>query len=101
MWSAGRVIRGPNTGCRTAFAGPMKPEVLAMVKKIVATDSPSKRIRDLGSASPRIDPALVVEALGAEDTGMTLGREGSPLFSFPIRAELFDRLRSSKGRVAR
>ena len=50
------------------FAGLMRPGVIAMAKKIVATDSPSKRIRDVGPAAPRIDPALVTDALGAEDT---------------------------------
>ena len=34
-----------------------------MAKKIVATDSPSKRIRDVGSASPRIDPVRREESL--------------------------------------
>jgi hypothetical protein len=78
----------------------MRPEAITMVKKIVATDSPSKRIRDLGAAAPRIDPALVADALGAEDTGISLGREGSPVSSFQIRAQLFDRLRSRGGRPA-
>ncbi len=76
-----------------AFADFLKSEVIQMTRKIVATDSPSWRIRDLGTASPRIEPALVADALGAEDTGMTLGREGSPVSSFQIRAELLDRLR--------
>jgi hypothetical protein len=78
----------------------MRSEVVAMAKKIVATDSPFRRIRDVGSASPRIDPALVAKSLGAEDTGIRLGREGSPVSSFQIRAELLDRLRSSGGRPA-
>jgi len=71
-----------------------------MAKKIVATDSPSRRIRDVGSASPRIDPGVVAGALGAEDTGIRLGRAGSPVSSFQIRAELLERLRSSGGRPA-
>jgi hypothetical protein len=71
-----------------------------MAKKIVATDPPSRRIGDLGPAAPRIDPTRVAEALGAEDTGMTLGLEGSPVSTFQIRAELLDRLRSHGGRPA-
>jgi hypothetical protein len=71
-----------------------------MAKKIVATDSPARRIRDVGSAARRIDPAVVADALGAEDLGITLGREGSPVSSFQVRAELLDRLRSSGGRPA-
>ena len=55
-----------------------------MAKKIVATDSPARRIRDVGSAAPCIDPALVAAALGAEDMGITLGREGSPVASFQL-----------------
>src|SRR5262249_40698119 len=78
-----------------AFAVSMKPEVVAMARKIVATDSPTRRIRDVGSAAPRIDPAVVAEALGAEDTGITLGREGSPVSSFQVRVDLRERLRSS------
>jgi hypothetical protein len=72
----------------------MRHEVVAMAKKIVATDSPSQLIRDLGPVAPRVDPARVAEALGAEDTGIALGREGGPLSSFQIRAELFERLKS-------
>ena len=41
-----------------------------------------------------IDPATVAEALGAEDTGLTLECDGSPVSTFQIRAELVDRLRS-------
>jgi len=71
-----------------------------MVKKIVATDSGQKRIRDIGPGAPRVDPAVVAEALGAEETGITLGRHGSPVFSFQVRSELLNRLRSSGGRPA-
>ena len=71
-----------------------------MAKKIVATDTPSRRIRDLGPPARCIDPARVAEALGAEDTAITLGLEGGPIFTFQIRAELLDRLRSHGGRPA-
>jgi hypothetical protein len=78
----------------------MKPEVTTMAKRIVPTDSGRKRIRDLGPAAGRIDPAVVAEALGGEETGITLGRERGPVSSFQIRSELLDRLQSSGGRPA-
>jgi hypothetical protein len=71
-----------------------------MAKKIVATESPARHIRDVGSAAQRIDPATVADALGAEDMGTTLRQEGSPVSSFQVRAELLDRLRSRGGRPA-
>ena len=83
-----------------AFGDLMRHEVVAMAKKIVANDTPARRIRDLAPAAPRIDPARVADALGAEDTGMTPGLEGSPISTFLIRAELLDRLRSRGGRPA-
>jgi hypothetical protein len=78
----------------------MKPEVMTMAKKIVTTDPGRKRIRDLGPAARRIDPAVVAEALGGEETGITLGRETGPVSSFQIRSELMSRLRSNGGRPA-
>jgi hypothetical protein len=78
----------------------MKPEVIAMAKRIVATDTGQKRIRDIGPGARRVDPAVVAKALGAEETGVTLGREGSPMSSFQVRSELVNRLRSSGGRPA-
>jgi hypothetical protein len=93
-------LSSSSTNGSIAFADLKRPEATTMVKKIVATDSPAKRIRDLGAAAPRIDPAPVANALGAEDTGITLGRVGGPLSSFQVRAQLLDRLRSSGGRPA-
>jgi hypothetical protein len=78
----------------------MKPEVIAMAKRIVATDSGQNRIVDNGPGARHVDPAVVGEALGAEETGITLGREGSPVSSFQVRSELLNRLRSSGGRPA-
>lgn len=71
-----------------------------MAKKIVATGSGQRHIRDTGAGAPRVDPAVVAEVLGAEDTGLTSGRARSPLSSFQVRSELFHRLRSSGGRPA-
>jgi hypothetical protein len=78
----------------------MKPEVIAMAKRIVATGSGQKRIRDTGPGARRVDPAVVAEALGAEETGITPGQGGSPVSSFQVRSELVNRLRSSGGRPA-
>ena len=71
-----------------------------MANKIVATDSGQKRVRDIGPGSRRVDPAAVAEALGAEETGLALGRGGGPVSSFQVRSELSHRLRSSGGRPA-
>jgi hypothetical protein len=61
--------------------------VIVMAKKIVATDSGQKRIRDIGPGARRVDPAIVAEALGAEETGITPGREGSPVSSSNVRSD--------------
>jgi hypothetical protein len=78
----------------------MKPEVMGMAKRIVSTRSGQTRIRDIGPGARRIDAAVIADALGAEDTGITVGREGSPVSSFEVRSELVNRLRSSGGRPA-
>ena len=49
---------------------------------------------------PRHRSRDVAEALRAEDTGLTLECDGSPVSTFQIRAELVDRLRSHGGRPA-
>jgi hypothetical protein len=87
-------------GGSIAFVNSMKPEVIVMAKKIVATDLGQRRIRDIGPGARCIDPAIVAEALGAEETGMTSGREGSLVSAFQVRSELIHRLRSSGGRPA-
>jgi hypothetical protein len=87
-------------GDSTAFVYSMKPEVIAMARKIVATDSGQRRIRDVGAGARHVAPAVVAEALGAEVTGLALGRGGSPVSSFQVRSELHNRLRSSGGRPA-
>ncbi len=48
-----------------------------MPKKIVATDPGPKRIRDTSPGEPRIDPAFVAEALGAEATDIAPGGVGA------------------------
>ena len=71
-----------------------------MAKRIVATDSGQKRILDTGPGARHVDFAVVAEALGAEETGITAGRGGGPVSSFQVRSELVNRLRSSGGRPA-
>jgi len=71
-----------------------------MAQRIVSTGLGQKRIRDIGLSASRVDPDVVAEALGAEQTCTPLGRTGSPVSSFQIRAELLNRLRSSGGRPA-
>jgi hypothetical protein len=67
------------------------------VKKIIDRDS-AKRICDIGSAAPSVDPTRVAAALGAESTEDRLGIPGNPVSLFRIRAELHRRLQSSGGR---
>jgi hypothetical protein len=71
-----------------------------MARRIVTTNDSLKRIRDVGSASPRVDPAMVAEALGAEDVGTSIGMKGGPASLFLLRAELARRLHSRGGRPA-
>ncbi len=71
-----------------------------MTRKIIDTGAAYPRVRDVSPALPRVDPAAVAEALGAEATDVTRGRGGGPLSVFLLRAELEQRLRSSGGRPA-
>ena len=71
-----------------------------MAKKVVATDSPSKRIRDTGAAASRVDPSAVAAALGAEDVSITVDEGRNPISLLLLRTEIADRLRSSGGRPA-
>jgi hypothetical protein len=69
-----------------------------MAGKIISTNASRKRIRDVGAASPRIEPAAVATALGAEDSGIEIELKGSPTVLLQSRAELASRLQSSGGR---
>ncbi len=71
-----------------------------MAQKIVSTSPGQKRIRDIGPGASRVDPGVVAEAHGAEETYTPLGRAGSPVSSFQVKAELLNRLRSNGGRPA-
>jgi hypothetical protein len=66
-----------------------------MTKKIRLTDRPLRRIRDTGPCLPRLDPAEVAKALGAEPTGVRVEKPLGPLVLFAVRQELFRRLQSS------
>src|SRR5262249_16133937 len=59
-----------------------------------------KPIRNTGPTLPRIEPAEVAAALGAEPTEVTLEAALSPLTLFVVRQELFRRLQSRGGRPA-
>jgi len=63
-------------------------------------NSAVRRIRDVGVTSRRLDPAIIAEALGADEAGPVFGRKGSPASVLQIRAELASRLHSSGGRPA-
>src|SRR4051812_39726203 len=71
-----------------------------MARKIVTTDPSLRRIRDVGPAPSRVDPATVAEALGAADAGISIGMKGGPASLFQLRAELASRLHSTGGRPA-
>jgi hypothetical protein len=68
-----------------------------MTRKIIDTSTTYPRIRDTSPTMPRVDPAQVAAALGAEPTGVTRDDGGSPLSIFLLRAELFRRLQLSSG----
>jgi len=71
-----------------------------MTRKDHTANSAVRRIRDVGVTSRRLDPAIIAEALGADEAGPALGRKGSPTSVLQIRAELASRLHSSGGRPA-
>jgi hypothetical protein len=56
-------------------------------------------IRDTSKTLPRIEPATVQAALGAEPSDLAIGGIGvGPLSLFQVREELFQRLQSTGGR---
>ena len=71
-----------------------------MAKLIDVSKSTQKLIRDIGPAQPRLDPADLARALGAEPAGSTVETALSPPALFAVREELFNRLQSSGGRPA-
>jgi len=59
------------------------------------------RIKNTSKTIPRLDPAKVAQALGAEPSDLTMDGIGAgPLSLSQVREELFQRLQSSGGRPA-
>jgi hypothetical protein len=71
-----------------------------MTRKIRVVGPTLKAIRDVSSTLPRIDPAAVQAALGAEADTETLEEVLAPLTLFAVREELINRLQSRGGRPA-
>lgn len=63
-----------------------------MTKRIVDTGPKLRVIRDTGPKLPRVDPAQVAEALGAEPAGVAVGGPYGPVTLLAIRQEIFRRL---------
>ena len=72
-----------------------------MTRRIRLTDKPTEKvIRVTSPTEPRVDPALVTAAVGAEPTAQKLEDALAPITLFAVRTELFRRLQSSGGRPA-
>jgi hypothetical protein len=69
-----------------------------MTKRIQTTETAFNPIRDTGTPLPRVDPAQVQVALGAEPAAEGLAEVLAPVTLFAVRAELARRLQSSGGR---
>ena len=71
-----------------------------MTERIRTTETIAQPIRDTSPPLPRIDPAQVQQALGAEELPAGLAGALAPLTLFALREELVNRLQSSGGRPA-
>ncbi len=71
-----------------------------MTKRIRTTEATFPRIRDTSTPLPRIEPAQIQEALGAELAEEGLEGALAPITLFAVREELVKRLQSSGGRPA-
>ena len=71
-----------------------------MTKPLRPTEKTLPTIRDTASTLPRIDPAQVQQALGAEEVPAAVAEAMAPLTLFALREELVNRLQSSGGRPA-
>ena len=60
----------------------------------------AKIIRDTGKEQRLIDPDFVLQALGAEDTGIEVDKTQGPISLFFLRQSLVEALRSTGGRPA-
>src|SRR5437868_2879884 len=72
----------------------------AMTKRVRTTETTFRPIRDTATPLPRIEPAQVQEALGADSSGEGLAGALAPVTLFGLREELVRRLQSSGGRPA-
>jgi hypothetical protein len=70
-------------------------ERIIMTKKLVDIGPAMKKICDIGKAYPRIEPAQVAAALGAEAVPDAAANGGSPLTLFAVRQEIARRLQST------
>jgi hypothetical protein len=71
-----------------------------MTKKNPTSEATFRPIRDTATSLPRIDPAQVQQALGAEDSAEGLAQVLAPVTLFAVREELVRRLQSRGGRPA-
>ena len=71
-----------------------------MTKKIRFVHPTVPRIIDTSPTVPRVDPADVAKALGAEPSPIPVPPTLSPVTFYAVRMELFKRLQSTGGRPA-
>jgi len=71
-----------------------------MTKRIQASETTLRPIHDTSTPLPRIDPAQIQEALGADISAEGLAVAQAPVTLFALREELVQRLQSSGGRPA-
>lgn len=71
-----------------------------MTNKIRPSEATFRTIRDSGNSLPRIEPAQIQQALGADDSVEALTEALAPVTLFALREELMRRLYSSGGRPA-
>jgi hypothetical protein len=69
-----------------------------MTNKIKTSEPTLQPVRDTGPALPRVDPARVQEALGAEQAAEGLAEALAPVTLYAVREELVRRLQSNGGR---
>jgi hypothetical protein len=71
-----------------------------MTKKSRTSEGTLRPIRDTATSLPRIEPAQIQEALGAEHSPEGFAEALAPITLFALREELVRRLQSSGGRPA-
>ncbi len=71
-----------------------------MPEKINVAGVKATRIRNTGPTQPRVDPAKVAAALGAEPLHVSAGKDPGPLSLAALGSVLIEKLRSTGGRPA-